>query len=400
MSYAQGTCNVCSSLTLNFDSEESECEHRFQTEAVYDLQNRLRERGSDLLIRFGQVDEVVENVIKALQARGDEVVGLEMQKEICSEEVQVERSLAKRLLRLGCPPIRFHHSKHLIHRDDIPFDVKDTPDVFTPFRKRVEALGKAMVRPLIPDLERFLPFPESEDDKIVDDPNYGRQVEGLGMAGVLKHLLLPLTDTYESKYGDPNNPKHRSSAFPWGGGETCALDRLEYYFTTGQPPPVATYKETRNMLVGHAYSTKMSPFLSIGCISARQIYAALDAHEEKYGSNQNTYWVRFELLWRDYFLYVSEKFGDHLFNIEGFEGITDPKQAEKKRDDWNDWNPDDEKLKAWLCGRTGIPFLDANMVELRETGFMSNRGRQNVASFLTKDLYYDWRIGAEFFESQ
>lgn len=49
-------------------------------------------------------------------------------------------------------------------------------------------------------------------------------------------------------------------------------------------------------------------------------------------------------------------------------------------------------------GRTGVPFVDANMRELSATGFMSNRGRQNVASFLTKDLGLDWRMGAEWFE--
>jgi hypothetical protein len=51
-------------------------------------------------------------------------------------------------------------------------------------------------------------------------------------------------------------------------------------------------------------------------------------------------------------------------------------------------------------GRTGVPYVDANMRELSATGFMSNRGRQNVASFLTKDLQLDWRLGAEWFESQ
>lgn len=50
-------------------------------------------------------------------------------------------------------------------------------------------------------------------------------------------------------------------------------------------------------------------------------------------------------------------------------------------------------------GKTGVPFVDANMRELATTGFMSNRGRQNVASFLTKDLGLDWRMGAEWFES-
>ena len=59
-----------------------------------------------------------------------------------------------------------------------------------------------------------------------------------------------------------------------------------------------------------------------------------------------------------------------------------------------------KKFQAWCDGKTGIPFVDANMRELKLSGFMSNRGRQNVASFLVKDLGLDWRLGAEWFESQ
>ena len=58
------------------------------------------------------------------------------------------------------------------------------------------------------------------------------------------------------------------------------------------------------------------------------------------------------------------------------------------------------KFEAWAEGRTGVPFVDANMRELKQSGWMSNRGRQNVASFLVKDLGLDWRLGAEWFESQ
>lgn len=73
------------------------------------------------------------------------------------------------------------------------------------------------------------------------------------------------------------------------------------------------------------------------------------------------------------------------------------------------WLPATDSTSVQICssnlvpfvtaeGRTGVPFVDANMRELAMTGFMSNRGRQNVASFLTKDLGLDWRMGAEWFE--
>jgi deoxyribodipyrimidine photo-lyase len=373
---------------------------RLVTEAVFDLRHRLKDRGSNLLVRFGFPEAVMENIVKAVQAKGDEIVGVHIQKEICSEEIQVERQIRKRLEKLGVSSIHLHDLKHMVAKEDLPFSIPDTPDVFTPFRKKVEALGDKMVRPMLEMPDKFLPVPYSDEDPLNDDANYGQNLEKEGLETVLAYFFKPLSGSYEIKYADPKAAKHASSAFPWAGGETSALERLEWYFITGNPPPVAHYKETRNMLVGHAYSTKMSPFLCIGCISPRMIYKALDDHEKKYGSSQNTYWVRFELLWRDYFIYISEKYGSQLFQIEGFEKSTDPKAAEAKKNDWNNWDPDNYLVKAWCRGRTGIPFIDANIIELRETGFMSNRGRQNVASFLTKDLYFDWRIGAEFFESQ
>mgnify|MGYP003328912778 CR=1 FL=1 len=59
-----------------------------------------------------------------------------------------------------------------------------------------------------------------------------------------------------------------------------------------------------------------------------------------------------------------------------------------------------ELFNKWKTGKTGYPYIDANMIELNKTGYMSNRGRQMVASFLVKDLKIDWRRGAEYFESQ
>jgi len=94
------------------------------------------------------------------------------------------------------------------------------------------------------------------------------------------------------------------------------------------------------------------------------------------------------LVWRDYFRYVAMKYGNQLFYSGGI-----------KNDDMN-WKDDPEKLEAWKRGETGIPFVDANMKELNQTGFMSNRGRQIVASYLVKDLKQDWRHGAAYFEQE
>lgn len=402
---------------------------------MYDVRSRLRDAGSDLLIRFGTPEQVIESLVKALQSRGDEVEGVWMQKEMTFQETRVEDDIEKRLKSTGVP-IRFVHGKTLIHPADLPFEIHETPDVFTPFRKRVEALGPKMVRPCLPAPEVFKPFPATipPTNDYALDVSYEVDVDGLSTRApegaekrdeqisfhdILRYLIKPLNEPTLPFTLEGNailQQRHHASAFPLRGGESSALERLEWYFVRGKsadssrwgkadPPPVARYKQTRNNLIGHAYSTKMSPFLAYGSISSRQIWEALNYHEQKFGEDQNTYWVRFELLWRDYFFFVAEKFGDLLFHVGGFEMATDPKQAEKKIQDgwWKVWDPvkngPQHEITRLLEGRTGIPFIDANILELRESGFMSNRGRQNVASFLSKDLGYDWRIGAEFFQS-
>ena len=95
----------------------------------------------------------------------------------------------------------------------------------------------------------------------------------------------------------------------------------------------------------------------------------------------------FELLWRDFFKFFALKHGSSIF----FPGGTIDSRKE--------WNHYEKNFIAWKEGRTGFPLVDANMRELQATGFMSNRGRQNVCSFLVFELNEDWRNGAEYFES-
>ncbi|PWN30767.1 cryptochrome, partial [Jaminaea rosea] len=408
---------------------------RFIAESVYDLRSRLRDRGSDLCIRFGRVEDVVANLVKAFQDQSTNVEGVWMQKEMTSGEVGVEERIEERLRPINVP-VKYVHCKTLIHPADLPFEIEETPDVFTPFRKRVEALGPAMVRPLYHAPAAFKAFPrtipQTEDYSL--DVTYEVDVDGLATADpeskpkdpkqtsfydILRYLVLPLNEVHFPPTVEGSSilqQRHHASAFPLRGGESSALERLDWYFVRGKspdsttwgksdPPPVARYKQTRNNLIGHSYSTKMSPFLAYGSISPRQIWQALMHHESIFGEDQNIYWVKFELLWRDYFFFVAEKFGDLLFHLGGFELATDPPQAQKKLVPgwWKTWDPIKEEppqeLTRMLEGRTGIPFIDANIRELRESGFLSNRGRQNIASYVAHDLGYDWRIGAEFFQS-
>ncbi len=178
---------------------------------------------------------------------------------------------------------------------------------------------------------------------------------------------------------------NRNSAFPFRGGETEALKRLDYYLF--ETKKVSVYKNTRNGLVGIDYSTKFSPWLANGSLSAKTIYWKIKQFEKEFGSNESTYWVIFELIWRDYFKFISLKYGYKIFKIEGILDVS------------YHWNNNSKAVNSWIEGKTKDDFVNANMIELKETGWMSNRGRQNVASYFAKELLLDWRIGAAYFES-
>ena len=111
------------------------------------------------------------------------------------------------------------------------------------------------------------------------------------------------------------------SCFPFAGGESAALDRMNHYIWGdggNQRSALVTYKKTRNQSVGTEYSTKFSAFLSNGNLSPRLVYASIKEFERSTGiSNESTYWVVFELLWRDFFKFACLKYGDRIFHLHG-----------------------------------------------------------------------------------
>jgi deoxyribodipyrimidine photo-lyase len=148
-----------------------------------------------------------------------------------------------------------------------------------------------------------------------------------------------------------------------------------------------TYKQTRNQLIGLDYSSKFSPWLAWGCCSARTIANKIESYETKYGANDGTYWLWFELLWRDYFRFIHFKYGKKLYRSKG---LSEKPLSLFKAD----------VFKSWSEGETGEPLIDAAMRELKSSGYLSNRLRQVVASYLIYDLEGDWQSGAAWFESQ
>ncbi|CBQ70960.1 related to Deoxyribodipyrimidine photolyase [Sporisorium reilianum SRZ2] len=378
---------------------------RFVNESVFDLRARLRGVGSDLAMYAGTPESVVPALIHKIRAGGDSVEAVYLGREINTEEVNVQRRLQGVLEGMGVQ-MKMLEGKSLIHSRDLGFAVSQLPDVFTHFRKQVE--GDDMFRAPLPAPSRLKPFPRVD----VDDAEgvYALSAaKGLDTKDAVEKCLLqpllahPVLGHKEllSKVLKGNTPEVPHSAFPYKGGETEALARLEHYFTGAKSSPGASYKETRNQMLGADYSTKFAAALAHGLLSPRLIAQKATELDATTGTTKGGgYWILFELLWRDYFYFVGWKFGSHLFTLGGIEEQLSPRSAASKAYDWKSTSLDDKAgpFVRWATAQTGVPLIDANMTEL-VTGFMSNRGRQNVASFLTKDLGCNWQYGAELFES-
>jgi deoxyribodipyrimidine photo-lyase len=321
---------------------------QFSIETITDLKENLAKLNITLLTHFENPTTVFKNMFSDFK-----VDAIYTQKEWTPEEVN-SNSEIKKIIPEYIKVIE-DYDQFLYHPDTVSKKFENIPNVFTGFRKKLEKYVT------------ILPVNE---------------VLKLGSENLIEnHTKIPTLK--ELGFDDFNI--HRNTAFPFKGGETEALKRIENYFF--ETKKVGFYKQTRNGLVGVDYSTKFSPWLANGSISAKTIYYKIKEYEKEYGANQSTYWVIFELIWRDYFKYISLKYDSKIFKIGG---ILD-------RD--YDWNTDQELINQWINGETADDFVNANMIELKETGWMSNRGRQNVASYFAKELLLDWRIGAAYFES-
>ena len=321
----------------------------FLLETLKDLKSNLFKRNISLLVFTDKPENRIPEI--CLQHR---VHCIYKQKEWTSEEAAVTTRVQKKLP--AGTQIKEVYNQFLYHPDDILSDPQKIPNVFSNFRKKLEKY--ISIRPEV-------------------------SIKVLGQENIIKDTThIPTLE----ELGFPSFKINNKTAFPFQGGETAAFQRLNAYFFFTKK--LGFYKKTRNGLVGKDYSSKFSPWLANGSLSARTIYWNVKKFEKQCYKNQSTYWLIFELIWRDYFKYISLKYGNAIFKIGGI------LQKNYK------WNSDQKLIQQWVNGKTADDFVNANMIELKETGWMSNRGRQNVASYFAKELQLDWRIGAAYFEEQ
>ena len=321
---------------------------KFLIESVTALKQNLEKLNIPLLVYHQKPEDAILETITQ-----NEISSIYSQEEWTSEEMEVLENVKSKV----SDSINFKstYNQFLFHPEDIPFDIASIPNVFTQFRNQCEKSTK--IRP------EFTVQPMEEDNLITNE------------------TVIPSMETL----GFTDFKMDSRTAFPFRGGENEAMKRLQNYFW--ETKKLSVYKLTRNGLIGTNFSSKFSPWLANGSISAKTIYWEIVKYEQQIGKNESTYWLIFELIWRDYFKYISLKNGSSIFKIGG---ILDKKY---------DWKTNQSAINHWINGTTDEPFVNANMIELQQTGWMSNRGRQNVASFFAKELLIDWRIGAAYFEA-
>jgi len=168
----------------------------------------------------------------------------------------------------------------------------------------------------------------------------------------------------------------------WDGSAVPTLEEMGFKKSSIEIPAralnldiVKNYKDKRDIPSVRG-TTKLSVHLRFGTISIRML-----AREAQHTSET---WLN-ELIWRDFYQMI-------LANFPSVNG-----SAFKPQYDRIQWRDDDESFKKWCEGKTGYPIVDAGMRELAQTGFMHNRVRMIVASFLTKHLLIDWRLGEAWF---
>ncbi|MFZ5918922.1 MAG: cryptochrome/photolyase family protein [Chloroflexota bacterium] len=298
----------------------------------------LRARGSRLVVRRG--DPQVELAALMYESNAEAILAEE---DFSPYARNRDAQMAERLPLRLTGGLTVHPPDAVLKADGAPYTV------YTPFSRAWKALPLPSRPNLVAAPERLPPVPD-----LLDLPTYQL----------------------------PNLPS--AALFP--PGEAEAQRRLQA-FVDGDDPPIYHYAERRNRLDLDGTS-QLSPYLRFGMLSARQAVAAaanaIAAAPEAQARHSAETWLN-ELIWREFYVSILH----HLPEVRqrsfraDLRGIT--------------WQNDELAFAAWRQGRTGYPVIDAAMRGLVETGWMHNRARMIVASFLIKDLLIDWRRGERFF---
>lgn len=310
---------------------------RYLRQSLADLQAALQQKGSNLTMLAGRPENVLPNLVQAV---GASIVyaATDYSGYAARRDAKVAVALSSIGTQLDLMPGRLvvDNPLSLCSGSGRPYQV------FTPFYRA------------------WLRLPRRE---VLSPPNHIRLPSGYRPP--------------EVNFGDAAVPPVAQLALPsvpilQGGGRTLALQRLKSYWANG----LSNYHEDHDNLA--IDTSRLSAYLHFGCLSALEVEAQLPD-----GPGPEA-WRR-QLAWRDFYHYI---LAHHPTNAQ---------QAFQSRYRDMVWDNNPQYLHAWQTGHTGYPLVDAAMRQLLTEGFMHNRARLVVGSFLTKDLGIDWREGESHF---
>lgn len=311
----------------------------FQLENVRYLKQKFQSLGSDIMTYVGISEEVIPRIAQKYQV--DEVYH---HREIARRETtisdRVEAALWKSKINLK------HFIGHtLYHKEDLPFPIKDIPDAFSVFKKKIER--ESSVRAA---------FPATEE---LNTPN------------VIELTELPtLLDL-----GYTQAEIDACKELPFVGGEEAALVVLDQVLT-------ATNQDENNYML-------LAPYIAVGSLSPLELYHSLKQAET--ASNKKYYdKIHDKLLWRDYYRFMLKKRSNVFFKIHGVGEHAYSYVADE----------DQLLFNKWKQAETGVKEIDQLMEKLNDTGYISYKGRILLASYLIQEYQVNWLAGASWFEEK
>lgn len=261
----------------------------FLIESVSDLRKNLQARGSDLVVRIGKPETVLTELVKAIGAEA-----VYVHREVSHDEVKAEERIEAAMKDEGVE-VKYFWGSTLYHVDDLPFKMGEMPSNYGGFKEKVQGLE---IRKTIAALDQLRGLPSTGDVEPGEIPT-------------LVDLGLNPTATL----GQDGKPAANASLV---GGETEALQRLTKFAAESRAQPNKGNNGNGNSIYGANFSCKISPWLAMGCLSPRAMFDELKKsvspkisaamNKKDGGSDTGVNWLMYELLWRDFFRFITKKY--------------------------------------------------------------------------------------------
>jgi len=317
---------------------------QFILESVASLRTSLKQIGGNLLIAEGHPEDIIPQLVQEY-----EITEVYHHREVAREETHISTLLENALWKLR---INLKHfiGHTLYNKEDLPFPIKDIPDAFNQFKKKIER--DSIIKPC------FL-----APDRI----NVAEVIDWGTLSTLNDFSLVPQL-------------KDQRSDFEFVGGEASGIAHLHKVILAMQQAATA-----KNLIL----ASKLSAWLAMGCLSPRKVYWEIKKMETTPNTKAMFNHILLGLLWRDYFRFMFKKYGNTFFNPDGF-GSQGPIDVENEKENFN----------KWKNAQTGFAVVDAVMTELNQTGYISNIARQTAALYLVNNLEVSWIFGAAYFEEK